>query len=143
MQLQKAGGVMKRFGIVALLVGLTVVLTACGSSGGGPAGFSYGGQWSGSIQDSMAGFGAVTVTLTQSGSSLAGTWQANFAAGSNGGSASGTINGNQVILELHPSNVTTCPFRVIANRSGSTLSGNYTAFNCLDTVSGTLNISKN
>ncbi len=91
----------------------------------------------------MAGSGTLTATLTQSGNTLGGTWQAVFAAGSNGGSAIGTINGSQVVLELEPSNVLTCPFRVVATRSGTTLAGNYAAFNCLDTVTGTVNISKN
>lgn len=135
---------MKRIGIVVLFAGLLTVLTACGSTGGGgPSGFSYGGQWSGTIQDSVAGPGTVTVTLTQSSSTLSGTWQAAFTAGSNGGSAVGTINGNQVVLELHPASVLVCPYRAILNRSGNTLSGNYTAFNCLDSVTGTVTITKN
>jgi hypothetical protein len=80
--------------------------------------------------------------VTQKGSELAGTWQAEFNEGTNGGSAVGVVNGNEVVLELHPSQATACPYNVVATRSGDTLSGNYSAFNCTVTVTGTLTISK-
>lgn len=133
---------MKRFILATVLVFVAVGLTAC-SSGGGPAPFNYGGQWSGTIQDSVAGSGTITATLTQSGSSIGGTWQATFLAGVNGGSAVGVINGSQVALELHPSDAMACPYNVVAHRTGSTLSGNYSAFNCTGTITGTVTISKN
>ena len=133
---------MKRFGFAILIVGTMLALSAC-TSNGGPSSFNYGGQWSGVIQDSMAGNGTITATLTQSGSNIGGTWQATFLSGVNGGSAVGVINGSQVLLELHPSDVMACPYNVVANRNGSTLSGNYSAFNCTGTITGTVTISKN
>ena len=120
-----------------------LVLSGCGSSGGGgAAGFNYGGQWSGTIQDNLAGAGALTATLTQNGSDIGGTWQATFASLTNGGTALGVINNSQVILELYPSNAAVCPYRVVATRTGNTLSGNYSAFNCAETVTGTITITK-
>jgi len=132
---------MKRTIGIIVVVGLLLGLSAC-TSGTGLIPFNYAGQWSGTIQDSLAGSGVVSATLTQSGTDIGGTWQATFAGGGNGGTAVGAINGSQVILELYPSNVSACPYRVVATRSGSTLSGNYAAFNCTGTITGTLTITK-
>jgi len=135
------GSVMKRAIGIIVVVGLLIGLSAC-TSGTDFIPFNYAGQWTGTIQDSVAGSGVVSVTFTQSGSDIGGTWQATFAAGSNGGTAVGAINGAQVILELYPSSVSACPYRLVATRSGSTLSGNYAAFNCTGTITGTLAITK-
>lgn len=121
---------------------LAAVLAACGTGTEGTASYNYSGTWTGTMQDSVAGPGTATVTMTQSGSDLAGTWQAVFAQGTNGGSAVGVVNGNEVAMELYPSQATACPYNVVATRSGDTLSGNYAAFNCTESVTGTLTISK-
>lgn len=126
----------------SILVTLALLLAACGSNTSGSASFDHSGTWTGTIEDSVAGTGSATVTLTQSGSDLAGTWQAIFSEGSNGGSAVGVVNGSEVVLELYPSETSACPYNVVATRSGSTLSGNYSAFNCTASVTGTLTISK-
>lgn len=137
------GNYMNRIG---LLVGISLLLTglaAC-SSGGGSASFNYSGSWAGSIQDSVAGTGSVTASMTQSGTDFVGTWAADFAGTQydNGGSLYGIINNESVVIDLQPSNSMACPFDVVANRSGSTLSGNYSAYNCSVTVTGTLSITK-
>lgn len=133
---------MKDIRLTFLVIALSTLLAACGSSGGGSASFDYSGTWTGTIQDSVAGQGNVTLTMTQNGDDLAGTWESTFAEGTNGGSAVGVVNGNEVVLELHPSQATACPYNVVATRSGDTLSGNYSAFNCTANVTGTLTISK-
>ena len=127
---------------LAFLGGLLLLLASCTSNNGGTAPFSYAGSWSGTIQDSLAGPGTISATLTQSGSDLGGTWQASFTSGSNGGSAVGFVNGNEVLLELHPSSVSACPYNVVATRSGNTLSGNYSAFNGTGTITGTISMTK-
>jgi hypothetical protein len=126
------------------LVGLilVVLLGGCVSGGSVPTPFNYGGTWSGSIQDSMAGAGTVALTMSQSGGNLFGTWQATFSNGGNGGTLAGVVNGNEVLVELYPSNPNFCPYAVVATRSGSGMNGTYAAYNCLDTVTGTLNVSK-
>jgi hypothetical protein len=129
-----------RLGGVVLV--LTVLLAACGGGSGGGGAFDYGGTWAGSIQDSLAGPGTASLTMTQSGSNLAGTWQATFSTGNNGGSLVGVVNGNEVVLELHPSNPSFCPYNVVAQRSGSTLAGTYAAFNCVEAVTGSVTVSK-
>jgi hypothetical protein len=131
--------------ITSLVVGivLSISLAACGGTGG-LGSFNYSGSWAGSMQDSIAGAGTVSASMTQSGSGFVGTWAANFAGTDfdNGGSLQGVVNDNSVVIDLQPSNPSACPFNVVANRSGSTLSGNYAAYNCTVTVTGTLNIQK-
>lgn len=134
---------MNKFRLAFFALLAATVLTACGTStSGGSASYNHSGSWAGTIQDSVAGTGNVTVSMTQSGSDLAGTWQAVFASGTNGGTAIGVVNGSQVVLELYPSSASACPFNVVATRSGDTLSGNYSAFNCTGTITGTLSITK-
>ena len=124
-----------------VVVALVLLLAACGSTGGSTA-FSYGGNWVGTMNDSFAGSGTMTATMAQSGSNLVGTWQATFAEGGNGGNLIGVIEGNQVILQMNPSDPTTCPFEAVATRSGSTLSGTYAAFNCTAVITGTVSVTK-
>jgi len=125
---------------------LVLGLAACGSSsngGNGTAPPSYAGKWSGEVNDTLAGSGAISANLTQSGDELGGTWQATYAdSTSNSGSALGLINGSDVILELYPSDPTSCPFRVVASRSGNTLEGTYAAFDCTISVSGEVTLTK-
>lgn len=117
---------------------VTVLVAGCSSSGS----FSYTGNWAGNINDSVAGAGTMTASLTQSGSTFVGTWQAVFSSGSNGGSLTGTINGSSVVVDLEPSNASACPYNVVAQRAGSQISGNYSAYNCTGTITGTLTITK-
>lgn len=121
---------------------LVVGLSACSAGGGGLGLFGYGGSWSGTIQDSVAGSGTIQVTLTQSGTVVVGTWGASFVSSDNGGSPVGIVNGNEVVLELTPSNVYACPYDVVATRSGSTLTGTYSAFDCTGTITGRLTVVK-
>jgi hypothetical protein len=133
--------------VIGLLAAAMLFLSACagGSSGGNSTpSFSYSGTWTGTINDSLAGAGSITVTLVQAGSNIAGTWQALFPAvgGSNGGNVVGVIDNTQVIAQLNPSDPATCPFDVVAVRSGNTLSGTYAAFDCSIAVTGTLVVSR-
>lgn len=118
------------------------MLAGCGSGGGVTTPFNHSGTWAGTIQDSFAGAGIVGLTMSQSGSNLVGTWQSTFTAGGNGGTLAGVVNGNEVLVELYPSNPSLCPFAVVATRSGSSMNGTYAAFNCVDTVTGTLNVTR-
>lgn len=128
---------------VWLAVAVTsVAVSACSSGSGGFGAFSYGGTWSGTIQDSVAGNGTIRVALTQAGTTLVGTWSASFVGSDNGGSLVGLVNGDQVVLELNPSNVYACPYDVVATRSGSTMAGTYAAFDCTGTITGRLTVAK-
>lgn len=43
---------------------------------------------------------------------------------------------------MDPSNLSTCPFAAVAQRSGSTLLGTYAAFSCTVAVTGTVSVTK-
>ena len=123
-----------------ILVG---ALAACGSGGGGSTAFNHSGNWLGTLNDSVGGAGTTAATMSQSGSQIVGTWQTTFlAGGTNSGTLQGVIRTNDVLIELYPSNPSTCPFALVAQRSGSTLSGTYAAFNCSVSVSGTMSMTK-
>ena len=125
------------------LVLAVVLLAACASSPTGPTAFSYSGTWSGTINDSLGGPGTTSMTMSQSGSDIVGTWQATFTGGgNNGGTLAGVINGQEVLIEMYPSDPSTCPFAAVAQRSGSTLAGTYAAFNCTVAVTGSVNVTK-
>lgn len=117
---------------------LMFLLAACQSS----AGFSYGGSWVGTINDSVAGRGTMTVSMSQFGSQVKGSWTATYASSAAGGSLTGTVSGTSVVMSLVPSNSSLCPYNAVTNLVGSTLSGNYTAYNCSKTITGTLTITK-
>jgi hypothetical protein len=84
----------------------------------------------------------MTVTIVQSGANIAGTWQALAPGLTNGGNVVGIVDNTQVLAQLNPSDPTTCPFDVVAVRSGSTLSGTYAAFDCTVAVTGTLVLNR-
>jgi hypothetical protein len=83
------------------------------------------------IRDSVAGDGTLRFTISQSGSDISGTWQATFAdpADNNGGTFSGTFDGQSVTLTTTPSNPTSCPFNATATLQGDDrFTGTYAAF---------------
>jgi hypothetical protein len=120
---------------------LVLALASC-SGGSGGATKSLSGSWAGTINDSMAGQGTVTASISQSGNNIVGTWQATFPDLVNGGTLEGYVNGNSVVFSLYPSNSNACPYNVVTNWSGNILSGNYSAFNCTATITGTLTVQK-
>ena len=128
-------------GVILFLV-LACVMTSCS---GDEEDTSLSGTYVGTIQDSVVGAGTVRITLSQTGSTLSGTWQMTFANPNftNSGSLSGTVSGQSITLTLTPSNPTTCPFNVTATMMGANrFVGTYAAFNCGDTVAGSLDVTR-
>jgi high-affinity nickel-transport protein len=78
------------------------LLSACRAPVG-PAG-TLDGTWSGAIVDSDAGSGTATLTMTQRGQGLSGTWSATFGGGAvaTGGSLGGSTVGATASLFLTP-----------------------------------------
>jgi hypothetical protein len=131
---------------VAFVFVLALTLTSCGGDddGDNPSG-SLTGNYTGTIQDSLAGAGTLQATLSQAGSSLTGTFQTTFANPNNNGSGtiSGTVNGTSVTLIITPSVPTACPFNATLTQVSSTqITGTYTALNCTVAESGTVNITR-
>ena len=115
-----------------LVLALALLLSACGVGGS-----DYSGSYVGSVVDTVGGAGTASITIAQSGSQLSGSWQIGFGSLVNSGSLQGVASGNSVSAQLLPSRAGACPYTLTATRSGNTLSGNYSAFNCTQPLSGT------
>lgn len=124
---------------------LAILASACESSSpSAPVVPNVAGTWTGTVNDAVTGQGTVRLTITQSGSSLAGTWATTYAIVSknNSGSLTGTATSTNVTATLIPTSPTACPFTAVASRNGNAMSGTYATFNCAMAVSGSINVSK-
>ena len=131
--------------LVALCAIVPVLASACGSSSStAPAAPNTSGTWTGTVNDALMGQGTVRLTITQSDSTIAGTWATTYAnvTTNNSGSLTGSVNNANVTATLIPTIPTTCPFHATATLSGNAMSGTYTAFNCAVAVSGSISVSK-
>ena len=140
---------MRRLTYVGIgLVMIWVALAGCGGDDDDNNDVNVAGTFRGTIQDSLAGTGTITVTLVQDGNDLRGTYQTTFADPRNNGAGSvdGEIHGNGVTLTASPSVrsfvPTACPFNVTAFVNGAQISGTYAAFNCTVAVSGSLTLTR-
>jgi len=76
------------------IVGLAVLLSACGGSGGsGPAQRPFEGTWTGSYTNSVSGQATATLQLTQEGQTVMGTLTTSVGRRATMG---GTVSGDQV-----------------------------------------------
>lgn len=105
------------------------------------------GTWTGTIQDSIAGTGAILLTISQRDAQLSGTWQFTFAdpTNNNGGTLSGTGGNPAIALVLSTSQPQSCSFTVAANRDEDNeehFTGTYATFNCARTQSGSLDVTR-
>ena len=104
---------------------------------------TYTGYWSGRLIDTAGGRGAVTATLTQTGNAIVeGSWEATFAWGTTSGTIIGLIQAEGLFVELYPDDPTACPFSGLAELSGFTIAGAYTAFDCAVPIAGSLSLTK-
>lgn len=129
---------MRRLAVVSVIA---VMLMACNDSTG-PSGSGLNGTWKGTATDSQTGSGTASVTLSQSGQSLSGTWQVTFQGVVSTGNATGAVNGANLVLTLEPSSQTDCTVNVTGTVSGSTISGDYSLSGCSSTDTGTLTLTK-
>jgi hypothetical protein len=112
------------------LVAVAVVgLILAGCSATAPS--SVAGTWTGSLVDALAGPATLQYTLSQSGSSLTGTWSSKFPAAANPvtGTLAGTLSGSTVTLILAINN-SSCQESVTGTVSGPTMTGTYSDDNC-------------
>jgi hypothetical protein len=118
---------------------------ACGSSSSptGPSTHSVNGTWSGSITSNLAvGSGPATVTLSQSGNRLSGTWSVIGPTSPDSGSLTGSVDGSAVSVTLSPSVPTGCPYTATMTVSGNSMTGTYAAFNCTASIAGGIALTK-
>jgi hypothetical protein len=121
-----------------LALAFVLVLTAgCSGGGGGgnpstptptmaPTPSNVAGSYSGSSEDSTSGKGFLSISLTQNGSQVSGSWGVAYPKVLNGGSFSGTVSGSTVQGNATSNVPGGCSIVVTGNLNGSSLSGSYT-----------------
>src|SRR5215831_13362630 len=105
------------------------------------------GTWTGTITDSVAGIGTLSLTITQTASQLSGTWQSTFADSANntGGNLSGTVADSSTALLLAAAQPQACSFTVAVKRDNADTShftGTYVAVGCTRAESGNLDVRR-
>jgi hypothetical protein len=126
----------------AVVIVLVLAAAACGdsspSSPSTPPNAQVSGHWTGSATDTSSGkTGSITFDLTQSGTSVAGTWSATSDTNSNGGTLTGSINQSSFASMWTSATPGNCPFQATATiESPTQMSGNYTAINCANPGGG-------
>jgi hypothetical protein len=108
-----------RLGFVALVM----VAASCGAT----APSSVTGTWTGTWTDPGLGNASMTVTLTQSGTALSGTWSVNF-PNSNGpvtGSLTGSLNGTSFLGTFTPDNAQACERDLTATVDQKSMTGTW------------------
>jgi hypothetical protein len=154
---------MSRYALISVAIVLGV--GGCGGGGSGvsplvptlaptiaPAIMNVAGIWPGTYSSAQSGFGRATLTLSQSGSTIGGTWSTTpdpgggsaIGAGTVSGTMKATGNSGMFVLTLSPSDPRSCPFSAtmlvfLAQRQ---LTGNWATVTCTVTANGTLSLSK-
>ena len=108
------------------------------------------GGFGGTMQDSLAGSGTLTMTIIQDGENLKGTWASVFAAPANDnqGILTGTIQNPSaphpsISMLLQPANTASCPLQVTATLlTPVEMTGTYAAMNCSRAETGTLDVTR-
>lgn len=125
----------RRF-LVAVVVGLSLTVAACSSSTS-PSNENIQGTWNGF--DSVLST-QITMTLSQNGSSLGGTWT--ISGASHGGTISGTKNGSSVTITL-VGNATTCSLNYTGTLSSLTaMSGTVVGQDCINNGGAAITFNK-
>lgn len=104
------------------------------------------GAWTGTLIDSSAGTGTLSLTITQNTSQLTGTWQTTFADSRNnsGGTLSGSVSETSTALVLSAAEPA-CSLTVAVTRDSTDdkhFTGTYVTFNCARTSNGTLDVRR-
>jgi hypothetical protein len=116
-------------GRLTAIVVLSIALARCSS----PASPSSTGTWSGQITDDISKTGTITLTMTQSGSSLSGTFAVTGLVqplNNESGSLSGNVASAATSMTLTPSDPGRCVLTVSATVSGSQMNAGYASPGC-------------
>ena len=112
-----------------------------------PPPFSFTGTWTGPV--TIAGIelppGTATVTITQTGSSLSGTWSTVYPTEpplTTSGAFSGTANGMALQGTLSQSDPDLCSYTINATVSGTVMTGTFATVNCTGSESGTVMLTR-
>jgi hypothetical protein len=145
--------VTNRYG-AAFVVACLVAAAACGTSPAVPSAPTLTGTWTGGgfFQSCFDGVcqpnGTLTLQLTQSDASLAGTWTSTqFLGDGPSGTMSGSVNGSSVSMTFNIGVLTpdcTFPIRVTAtvDASRSQMTGTYATVSCSLVLAGNITWTK-
>ncbi len=118
-----------------------MIVTACGGDSSGPAVINLSGTFSGTI--SAVGFpaGTATFTLTQSGTSVTGSWVTSLGSA---GTGSGNLSGTTLSITLNQTNPCAGTFTGTATvqNAGNRLSGSFSGSDCNGSGSGTFVVNR-
>jgi len=128
---------------MAIVLALVLVMLGCS----GDDDFILTGTWTGTMEDNVAGVGAVLLTLSQTDAQVRGTWQSTFAdpTHNNGGTVSGTVSDPSITLVLSTTQPGACSFTVAAHRDDdeeNRFTGTYAALDCPRTQNGRLDVTR-
>lgn len=127
-----------------VLAGLVGLIGGCGgASPAAPSQGSVAGTWKGTMASGpTAPASAVTVTLSQSGGTLSGSWSFAAPEGPASGSLTGGAIGALVALTLVPALPTQCPYTINTTVSGARMTGVYASTNCTVVSSGVIELNR-
>jgi hypothetical protein len=118
-----------RLRVVLVILSLAATVNCGGSSPSAPSTPSLTGTWVGTETDTVAGTGVLQSTVSQSGSTLSGTYSLTFPNPifSNSGTLTGTVNGSNVSMTATPGSAAICPALDTAtvNGAGTQITGTY------------------
>jgi hypothetical protein len=139
---------MCRHGLVFRIatVVLASAIVACGGASSGntcsdpPA---IAGDWSGTISSDTAGGGTLSLAIDQTGCTLQGTWQAEYADPSEDGNGtiSGTANASGITFNLVAPQASICGYNATASLSNpDDMRGQFSTVGLHCTASGSFNV---
>lgn len=137
---------------ITLAAVMALLVAACGSSTA-PSGVNLAGTWYGSMTGLNAGQTVLQLVISQSGTTLSGTWTQTFPDinqnaletqfGANSGTLSGVIDGTTVDMVLTPKAAQACYYPVSFVATISTMNGTWSFdATCLTQDSGTASLTK-
>jgi hypothetical protein len=131
---------MRRLFTLAGVCALVCALSSCGAT----APSSITGTWNGTWTDPAAGPAALALTVTQTGTSVVGTWTVLFpnATFAVAGTLTGTLNGTALALTLAPTNPAACERSLAATVDQNTMKGTYAYANCASTNVGSFTLTE-
>jgi hypothetical protein len=132
---------------------LVALATGCEQSAGpSPAVPELAGEWAGRINHSLAGDGALTLSVSQRGPGLFGQWTSEYPdpAFNQQGSFSATITGAPFVMFLRPTAPIVCSadrtltgtLTVNTTLSADRLSGPFTILHCAGVLTGRVEVSR-
>ncbi|MDO8665283.1 MAG: hypothetical protein Q7J79_01625 [Gemmatimonadales bacterium] len=133
---------LRRIRLTLLSAALPFAL-ACGDSSG-PGSINLSGTYTGSMTATSGGFsvpGTLTFTLSQSGTSVSGTWTNSFGAS---GTGTATLSGTTLTLTLTQTNPCAGVFggSATVQNAGARLSGTFSGSDCAGSATGSFVVNK-